>query len=565
MKSKRGIYLNNPNLPTIDAQFEYTPEMIRDIKRCKKDIIYFAKNFFYIVNLDEGKVKIKLYKCQLRALKKMYSNRFSILNCSRQVGKTTLMTIFALWYACFNEDQKILIVANKEATAQEIFARVRLAFEMLPNWLKPGVKEYGKQSMELANGSKLGISTTTGTAARGQSCNVLILDELAFIEPHVAEDFFRSVFPVISSSKKSKVFIASTPNGEGNLFYKLCQDAQKGENGWAYEEIYWDEIPNRDEIWKNNQISTLGMDGFLQEYCCHFHKTNQASVDAALLQRLKSNTTEPNYVFDNGNYLVWNLPIDSHIYVAGVDVSEGIGKDASVINILDITDLREIVQVGTYYNNKISPSEFTGKCHEILEQWGKPLVLIERNNCGAQVVDNLRNYHNYENIVSYGSSEAGRKKHQLGMVAHTNTKYTAVTNMRYWVNILQAVKINDIQTINELSVFIRAANGSWAAKPGEHDDRVMALVWALMILHDDICSKYFEVLELDDNRKPKRIKYQDYGLRYFINPNSVYNNMREVDNPGGLVLPTMFFNHNKNGVNSEIDDLIQGGWSFLNG
>lgn len=268
IKNKQN-YLNNPNLPASDSQFEYTAEMATSLKKCANNILYFAENYFHIVSLDEGKQCIELHLCQKRVLRKMRDNRFFILLASRQIGKTTLFTIYALWVACFQEDQSILIVANKENTAIEIFRRIRLAYEELPNWIKPGVKEYGKTSMSLANGCRIGISTTTGTAARGQSINVLLLDELAFIEPHLVEEFWKSVYPIVSSSKKSKIFIASTANGTGNLFHTLYSGAENNKNGWAGDKILWNEIPGRDEKWKIETVATIGsLDAFNQEFNC---------------------------------------------------------------------------------------------------------------------------------------------------------------------------------------------------------------------------------------------------------------------------------------------------------
>jgi len=179
MSDKDQFYMNNPNLPKRGAKFEYTPEQIRDLKKSEKNILHFAEKFFYIIAPGEGRRRIKLHDCQKRILKTFVDNRFNITLASRQVGKTTLMTIYALWVACFLKDQRILIVANKEATAIEIFRRVRLAYEDLPNWIKPPVKEYGKTSAEFENGSRIGITTTTSSAGRGSSCDLLIVDELA--------------------------------------------------------------------------------------------------------------------------------------------------------------------------------------------------------------------------------------------------------------------------------------------------------------------------------------------------------------------------------------------------
>ena len=119
MANKRDFYLGNPNLPTENSKFEWTPKMLADLKKAKQNLLYFAENFFYIVNLDRGRELIGLHSCQKRALRGMRDNRFFILLASRQIGKTTMMTIYSLWHACFNSDQRILIVANKEGTAKE--------------------------------------------------------------------------------------------------------------------------------------------------------------------------------------------------------------------------------------------------------------------------------------------------------------------------------------------------------------------------------------------------------------------------------------------------------------
>ena len=527
MAKTKQNYLNNPNLPTADAVHEYTPEMVSEITKSTDNLLYFAENYFHIVSLDDGKQKIKLHPCQRRALKKMRDNRFFILLASRQIGKTTLMTIYALWIACFQKDQSILIVANKEDTAIEIFRRIRLAYEELPNWIKPGIKGgYGKTSMELANGSMIGISTTTGTAARGKSINVLILDELAFIEQHLVGEFWKSVYPIVSSSKKSKIFIASTANGTGNLFHTLYTGAELNKNGWACDKILWDEIPGRTELWKLQTIATIGSrEAFDQEFGCEFLDSGDASIDEELYDRLEAEIKKPKYVMEEGAYQIWEDPADDKIYVAGVDVSEGLGKDASVINIFDLTDLTNIKQVACFHSNQITPQKFTTKLHEILTHWGKPLTCVERNNCGAQVVDNLRTHHNYENIVSWGASAAGRSKEQLGIICHTNTKFIGVTNMRYWVNQNMVVRIRDVALLKELKNFVRSSNGTWAAKKAVnmHDDRVMSMIWALVVLDQSLVQMYFEVAQFDTNQKPLLIKQLDFGIKYFTNPGSIYN------------------------------------------
>ena len=563
MDKNKQVYMNNPNLPAEGSVFEYTPAQIKQLQKAAKNLLYFAEMFFYIISLDEGRQKIKLHSVQKRALRKMRDNRFFILLASRQIGKTTMMTIYALWIACFNKDQKILIVANKEGTAIEIMQRIRMAYEELPNWLKPAVKEYGKTSVTLANGTRIGISTTTGTAARGQSVNCLILDELAFIEPHLVDEFWKSVYPIISSSKKSKIFIASTANGTGNLFYRLYEAAERGESNWASDKILWNEIPGRDEAWKQDTIASIGsMEAFNQEFNCEFLDSGESSLNEELYARLIQGAEEPKFSFDEGSYLLWEEALSDRIYIASVDTSEGVGADSSVVQVFDYTDLTSIKQVASYCNNTISPVNFTEKVYEILQHWGNPLVCIERNNCGAQVVDNLRKNYQYENIVSWGASTAGRAKSQLGIIAHTNTKLKGVTNMRYWVNELESVQIKDANLIRELKDFIRYPNGTWAAKRGAgyHDDRVMALIWNLIILEDEIVTRYFEISQMDRNNKPQRLKQFDFGIKYFMNPTSIYSNEGREDS--FVDTPPIIIGNAQN-QHSDLDQLFDAGFKPL--
>jgi hypothetical protein len=569
-KNSKQFYLGNKNLPRPDATFDYAsnPQWVKDIEKCKKNILYFAENFFFIVNLDRGKEKIQLYGSQRRILRSLRDHRFVILLASRQIGKSTLLTIYALWVACFNEDQNILIVANKESTAINIFKRVRLAYEQLPNYLKPGAIEYGKTSMTLGNGSNIGISTTSSDAGRGSSVNCLILDELAFIDNHLVEEFWRSVYPIISSSKKSKIFIASTPNGTDNLFYELYNGATEGKNDWKAERVDWWEVPGRDDEWKEKTVRSLGsMEAFEQEFGNVFLQSGESSVNDKLFEEMKTEVKEPEFVYDDGKYLLWDTFKQDRIYVAGVDISEGVGAAASVVQILDITNLRNIEQVATYHDRNISPYNFTAKLHEILQHWGSPLALIERNNCGAQVVDQLKNTLHYENIVTYGIKNPHQltlANNKIGVQAHTNTKYKGVTNMRYWVNELKAVKIRDLNTLIELKNFIRYSNGTWGARPGvdNWDDRVMSLVWSLVILENELAEKYFEIVEFDENRKPLKIKSLDYGIKYFVNPNSIYNNEKSKTE---YVPSPVIMQGNKDEGNQDISELEQMGWRFLNG
>lgn len=301
--------------------------------------------------------------------------------------------------------------------------------------------------------------------------------------------------------------------------------------------------------------------GFLSHNCV-FINSGESSIDEALFAEMSQKCTEPKIVLDEGNYKIWEEPDPSKVYVAGVDVSEGVGIDASVIQIFDITDIRDIKQVAVYHNRHIPPLEFSNKLHTVLKNWGSPLALVERNNCGAQVVDRLAFDMGYEKVVSYGAKIANRAKPQMGMIAHTNTKYKGVMNMRYFINDMRAVTIADIETLKELKDFIRYPNGSWKAKGGYHDDRVMAMLYSLFILEKELTERYFEILELDDHGKPVSITPMDYGVALFEDPTSIYNDFEIVGERNTYLSPVVFGMGDSEQL-AEMEWLQQEGWMSL--
>ena len=390
---------------------------------------------------------------------------------------------------------------------------------------------------------------------------MLIIDELGFLEEHVVDEFWKSVYPTISRSKTSKIIVASTPNGTGNLFHKIYTGAVKGENGFNPLRIEWDEIPGRDEEWKQKQIKALGsFESFQQEFGNVFLDNSQQSIDEALFDRLKNECRDPKHILKEGAYKIWEEYDPEKIYVIGGDVSEGLGLDASVLQILDVTNPKEIIQVAEYWTNTKGPSEFTNEVVDVCGHWGNPLLLIERNNQGTGVCDTLANTHMYQNLVSWGAKEAHKNK-QNGMISHINTKYKAVENQRYFVNEAQSVVFRNIDTLKEFKTFVRYPNGSWKAKSGEHDDRVMAVVWALMALYKDITELYFEIEEYDDCDKPLRIKPIDQGLHQYRSATSIYTNEEVAKIENSNIAPMLFGGYGGAAV-SDMAELEAAGWAL---
>lgn len=573
-RKEQTFYLGNKNLPQPETEFQWTQEMVEDLERARKSILHFSR-FFYIVNLDEGKQVIKLYPYQKRILKALVENRFNVVLASRQIGKTTILTIFALWMVCFTDDYRVLLIANKESTAINIFKRIRLAYEMLPNFLKPGVIEYAKTGLVLANGSSIGISTTTSDAARGESINCLLIDEAAFIPAEFMDDFWESVFPVISSSKRSKIFMLSTPNGVGNLFYNIYSDAVADTNGWHHERVDWWEVPGRDEKWKEQMSKALGStEAFDQEYGNQFRAAGEGALDKDQLDEMEKNAIDPVLEDEEGSYKIFKDRQDYHFYTIGVDTGEGIGRANSVIQVVDITDLTNIEQVAVYSNNKLDPYNFAGKLLDIAREWGSPPLLIERNNCGAQVIDALVHTHHYESIIKYTPSmgsftEKVDKENRLGVFAHTNSKYNSMANFRYWMNVLRCVTIHDKVTLNEFKTYVRHANGVWKKQSDNYlDDRVEALIWSIFVLDSKVIEQYYEVVEKDGNGKPLKVMPLTFDPFQSSVPklSEVYNRVSKGKMQEEIIARNPFhFGLTKNSNNAEMDELIADGWEQLDG
>ena len=205
-------YLGNPNLKKVNTEIEFTQEQIVEFQKCQKDPLYFIKNYVTIVSLDEGLIPFKTYKFQDKMINTMHNNRFSIYKLPRQSGKSTTIISYLLHYAIFNPNSNIAILANKSSTARDILGRLQLAYENLPKWLQQGVINWNKGNIELENGSKVIAAATSSSAVRGGSYNIIFLDEFAFVPTTIAEQFFSSVYPTITSGKSTKVIIVSTPH-----------------------------------------------------------------------------------------------------------------------------------------------------------------------------------------------------------------------------------------------------------------------------------------------------------------------------------------------------------------
>ena len=456
-------YLGNPLLKRVNVPQNYTAEEIKEYVKCRDDPIYFIKNYMTIVNVDKGLMKFELWPFQEELIKGLVDNRFCIVKCPRQSGKSQTSLAYMLHYVLFTDQKNVAILANKGATARELLGRLQMAYEKLPMFLQQGVSEWNKGSMALENGSRILAGSTSSSAIRGYSFNLIFLDEFAFIQQGIAEEFFNSVYPTISSGQTSKVIIVSTPLGM-NHFYKMWIDAVEKRSNYHAFEINWWDVPGRDDKWKEETIANTSREQFRQEFECEFLGSAGTLVTPGKIAELAIKTP----ISRKDNLDVYEETIEGHNYFLTVDVAEGRGQDYSTFTVLDITEL-PFKLVAKYRSNSISPLLFPNIIQRVATAYNKATVLIESNGPGGEVCNILHYDLEYENTINESGVHA-----KLGIKMTKRVKAVGCSNFKDLVEANKLV-INDLETISEISQFI-VRGKSWAAEEGGTDDLVMSLV-----------------------------------------------------------------------------------------
>ncbi len=512
-KNSKTAYRDNPKLRRDGVKIEYTQEQLEEYGKCAKDPIYFAEKYIKIINVDEGLIPFKMWDFQKKLISNYKDNRFCITKLPRQVGKTTTTVAYLLWLSLFHNEQTIAILANKGSLARDILAKYQLAYENLPEFLQQGIIVWNKGSVELENNSKVVAASTSSSAIRGGTFNCVVLDEFAFVPNNMAQDFFNSVYPVISSGKTTKILIISTPNGM-NLFYKIWADAQHKKNDYVPLEINWWDVPGRDEKWKEETIRNTSLRQFQQEFECQFLGSSNTLVDGQKLQTMFYKDPIERMKIGNDNFLdIYEQPIKGddeltkdHIYVATVDVAEGKGLDASTVHVMDVSTT-PYKQVAKYSNSFISPVLFPTVIHTIAKYYNEAFVLVEINN-NPQIADILINEMEYENVlrVETGNKQAQTLSTGFGRGVQSGLKMSVQTKRIGCLNLKTLIEsdklfIQDFDTVSELTTFIASGN-SWEAEEGANDDNVMALV----IFGWMSTQKYFRDIVDHDLRKQLQLE-----------------------------------------------------------
>jgi len=466
--------MGDSNLKGAGEVFEYTPEQIQEIVKCQSDIIYFAEKYFKIITIDEGEIYIKMYDFQKKIIKSMMEppdgKRHICLLSGRQIGKTTISSIYILHYILFNSDKTVGILANKEDTANEVLRRIKLAYLNLPYFMQQGIQDGGWniKSLLLENGSKIVTGTTSSSSIRSKSVSLLYVDEFAHIADHLIKEFQESVFPTIYSRKTSQIILVSTPKGL-NHFHDVYTNAVKGKNSFYPIKINWWDVPGRDNEFKDNIIRDFGLQHWKQEYAAEFLGSSSTLIDSDVLQRL--NYEEPILTKYGFLFKIYKIPEEGVRYVLGTDAGKGVGQDSSSIQVLKITNERDVEQVATYSNNKIDVFNFAQVIIEISKFYNEADIMIENNGEGSEVANRIWYDYEYDKIVNF-------EKKSLGINANVKTKLIACLSFKRYVENAW-LTIHDKETIRQMTFFEERSENIFKAAGNQNDDLVTSLYWGI--------------------------------------------------------------------------------------
>jgi len=481
LTQNKNSYNGNKSLKQIGYTHQYSYEEVQEMLKCKDDPIYFIKSYCLIVSLDtEILVPFDLYPYQERFINTIQDNRRVISMQPRQMGKSQVVAAYVLWYTLFNNNKQVAILANKSDAAMEILSRYQLMYENIPLWMQQGIKTWNKGDVELENGSKVLTAATSSAGIRGKSVNLLYVDEAAIIPNNIAEQFFTSVYPVVSAGETTKIILTSTPLGY-NHFWKFWNEAENGTNGFVPVRVdYW-EHPKRNDKWAAEQKALLGEIKYNQEVLVQFLGSTNTLISADVISRMSPMA----FIHSKDNLDILEEPKAKHAYFISVDTSRGVERDFSAFTVYDTTEYPFKV-VAKFRDNKISPLLYPTVIHKIARDYNNAYILVEINDIGQQVADIIHNELEYENMIWVGSdakygqhlSSTG-KNAVLGVRTSKQVKRIGCASLKSLIE-NNKLLVFDKDIISELSTFVEKS-GSFEADEGYNDDLVMSMVlfaWA---------------------------------------------------------------------------------------
>jgi hypothetical protein len=535
--------------------FEYTEAEITELAKCANDIVYFAEKYA-VVMTDDGVQQVRLRDYQKQMLRDFQHNRFNIVLASRQMGKTVTASIFNAWYITFNYDKTTLLLANKSESTKEIIDKAKVVVENLPFFMKPGIIKYDVMNVRADNGCRLVGQSTTAKSGIGFTIHNLYLDEFAHIHPTIVDSFYENVYPTLSASKISRINITSTPNGF-NKFYEIFSEAEKGNNEYVATRIDWWQHPDRDDAWYKRELANLGSeDAFNRQYGNEFTSSSSLLLSPGTMKHLRSNAKKfewydfeefDNIHIDTKGFLGFNPDWDAEdaansqkYYLFSVDIAEGNGGDYSVINMFEVVpmeddDIRNFVSPGAMYDFfKLKQVGIFKSNEHPIEDFAKILYTLAIDIFNSENTKMIIEYNTYGSILLKYLSTVfpGRNDFEDEMILRFKHRHDAKTlnpgirlksdnksvfcqNFRKLIE-MNRLKITDIDTVQEASLFGVLKNNSYGAQMG-HDDIIMTAITATEFFgttdYADYVEELLDIIDPEKHNLMEEILYKETDIQ----------------------------------------------------
>lgn len=366
-----------------------TQEQIDEITRSRMDPVYFIKKYGRIRHPMRGIIPFELYPFQENVLRRMLENRFVIIVKGRQMGLSTLMAAYCVWFACFFRAKQILILANKGLVASNIIRKCKLFYENIPPYLVPKQVNDNMQSLMLDNESVIGATTTTPDAARSEALSLMIFDEAAMIKNKLVEEVWTSARPTLSTG--GNAIILSTPKGIGNWFHSMWEKAESGENDGKVNfhpiKLHWSLHPERDEEWAAEEQKTITPQQWAQEHECSFEKSGNTVIDGDTIEWIEKKCVKDPIrqdAFDK-NLWIWEEPLYGQNYIVAGDVARGDGGDFSTAYVMCSETSEQVAE----YKGKLPPALFGELLTKIGHLYNDAMIICENNSIGFAAIQRV--------------------------------------------------------------------------------------------------------------------------------------------------------------------------------
>lgn len=452
--------------------------------KCAIDPWYFFTNYCYIIG-HKGKTLFDARDYQIDVIDDIMKNRFVIVNAPRQTGKTQLMALYALHEITFTSDITTGVTSFKLTNVRDIMKRLKYTYESLPDFLKSPVTVYNASEVSFTNHSSVYGEVTSESALRGKTVTgTAIIDEFAFTEPAVAEEFITSFLPALEAAGEeatTKVVIISTPNSTTGKYAEIVNGAVDGTNGWVYHKVDPKKIPGRTNDWKKNMVRKLGRNRYLQEFEGHFLSDNSSLINSSVIEGIEHR--EP--LREIGDLKLFVESLKGRKVAIGVDVSEGVGKDNSCFQILDIGSLE---QIGEFANNMCNQNQYFRSIlktiHYLYDEGVVDIYMgVERNGVGNGILRLIENSEDVmlANVIKLNEvNELGMPTNKSGLPTTSKNKMEGCALLKEMVE-EEKLTIRSQPLLNELRMFTKQGS-TFKAERGAKDDRVMAMVITMNML-----------------------------------------------------------------------------------